>query len=181
MKIKIFGNKKIKIRKISRKDLKNVRKFQEYINSLVKESAQIQKNKKATLKEEKEWIKSRLKKAGNRQEVTLVAEYEGEIIGSASIKLDWGRQSHVGHFGISIRKGYRRMGLGTYLTKEIIKLAKKELKPSPKMIRLSVFSTNKPAIAFYKKLGFKKVAQIPKQIKFMDKLVDEIIMLLELN
>ena len=181
MKIKTFDNKRIKIRKISEKDLKNVRKFQDYINSLVQEGAQIHQNQKVSLREEREWIKSKLKKIKNHQEILLIAEHKRKIIGSASIKLDWGRQIHVGHFGISIRKEYRRMGLGTYLTNEIIKLAKKELKPSPKIIRLSVFSTNKPAILFYKKLGFRKVAQIPKQIKFGGKLIDEIIMLLELN
>jgi len=62
--------------------------------------------------------------------------------------------------------------------KEILKLAKKELKPKPKIIRLSVFSTNKPAISLYKKIGFKIVAKIPKQISYKGKFIDEVIMLL---
>ena len=45
--------------------------------------------------------------------------------------------------------------------KEIIKLAKKELKPKPKIIRLGVYSINKPAISLYKKFGFKKSSQNP--------------------
>ncbi|PIV12707.1 MAG: GNAT family N-acetyltransferase, partial [Candidatus Nealsonbacteria bacterium CG03_land_8_20_14_0_80_36_12] len=49
----------------------------------------------------------------------------------------------------------------------------------PKIIRLSVFPTNKAAIGLYKKLGFKKVAKISKQIQYKGKLVDEIIMLLK--
>jgi ribosomal protein S18 acetylase RimI-like enzyme len=59
-------------------------------------------------------------------------------------------------------------------------LAKKELQPKPKIIRLSVFPTNKPAIGLYKKYGFKKAARIPKQLQDKGKLLDEIIMLLEL-
>jgi ribosomal protein S18 acetylase RimI-like enzyme len=61
---------------------------------------------------------------------------------------------------------------------EIIKLAKKELRPGLKIIRLSVYSNNKIAIALYKKYGFKEVAKIPKQIQYKGKLIDEIIMLL---
>jgi len=53
--------KKIKIRKISQRDLKRVREFQEYINSLIEEEAMISFNKKKTLKEEREWLKSKLK------------------------------------------------------------------------------------------------------------------------
>jgi ribosomal protein S18 acetylase RimI-like enzyme len=44
---------------------------------------------------------------------------------------------------------------------------------------LSVFSTNKIAMNLYKKLGFKKVARIPKQLQYKNKLVDEIVMIRE--
>jgi len=181
METKIFDDKKIKIRRILKSDLRKVKEFQDYINLLVEESAQIQMNKKATLKEEKEWVKEKLKRKKERKEIALVAEYEGKIVGSAQITSNWGRQSHVGDFGISVRKGFRNIGLGTYLAKEIIKLAKKELKPRPKIIRLSAYATNKPAIEFYENLGFKKVARIPKQGKIKGKLVAEVIMLRELN
>lgn len=35
MKTKIFNGKKIKIRKLSKKDLRNAKKFQDFINSLI--------------------------------------------------------------------------------------------------------------------------------------------------
>ena len=181
METKIFKDKKIIIRKISKSDLKNVKKFQDYINSLVEEKAMIKVNKKASLKEETEWLKEKLKEIKTHKEVCLLAEHENKIIGNTQITLDWGRQSHVGDFGISVRKGYQNMGLGTYLTKELIKLAKKELKPRPKIVRLSAYATNKPAIVFYKNLGFKEVAKISKQGKIKGKLVDEIIMLKRFN
>lgn len=180
METKTFNGKKIKIRKISKRDLKNVKEFQDFINSLVEEDAMIQANKKMALKEEMAWLKDKLKQIKKKEVIALIAEDEGKIAGNAQIKLGWGRQTHVGDFGISIRKGYRRIGLGTYLTKEILKLAKKEFKPLPKIIRLSVYSANKLAIKLYKKFGFKKVATIPKQGKFQGKLVDEVIMLLDL-
>ncbi len=52
---------KIKIRKISQRDLKRAKEFQNYINSLIEEGAMILLNKKKGLKEEKEWIKEELK------------------------------------------------------------------------------------------------------------------------
>ena len=39
MKNKTFGNKKIIIRKLSKNDLRNAKKFQEFINSLIEEEA----------------------------------------------------------------------------------------------------------------------------------------------
>lgn len=180
MKTKIFDGKKIKIRKLFKRDLRNVKEFQNFINSLIEEEAKIKVNKKFSLKEEKEWLSKELKEIKKQKRVFLVAEENNKIVGTASIHLGPGRQEHIGNFGITIRKGYRGMGLGSYLMDKIIKLAKKELKPKPKIIRLSVFQTNQPAIKLYRKFGFKKVAKIPKQIKFKEKLIDEIIMLKEI-
>jgi len=177
MKTIIFGSKKIIIRKLSNGDLKNVKKFQDFINSFVEEDAQILYNKKFSLKEEKNWLKEQLQNIKNHKTVFLMAQDHNKVIGTTGIDLHRGREAHVGEFGITIRNGYRGIGLGKYLMKEIIKLAKKELKP--KIIRLSVFPTNKAAIGLYKKLGFKKVAKIPKQIQYKGKLLDEIIMLLK--
>ncbi len=181
MKIKKFTNKKIITRPLSKKDLKRAKKFQIFINSLIEEDVQILPNKKYSLQEEREWLEKQSKNIKNSKAIFLVAEYKNEIIGTASIDLGANRQSHVGNFEITIKEGYRGMGLGGRLMNEIIKLAEKELKPKPKIIKLSVFSTNRPAIALYKKQGFKKVATIPKQIKYKEKLIDETIMLLYLS
>lgn len=177
MQTKIFGDKKIIIRKLSQKDLKKVKEFHAYINSLVKEDAQIALNKRMSLKKEKEWLKDELKKVAKHQGVILVAEHEGKIAANTDINLSDVRHNHVGVLGISVGKNYRRIGLGKYLMAEILKLAKKELKPRPKIIRLSVFPDNKPAMKIYKRFGFKQVARIPKQIQYKRKLIDEIVMI----
>jgi len=176
MKIKTFGDKRIIIREFLKRDLQNVKTFQDFINSVVKEDVQIVVNKRFSLREEKKWLNSQLGEVRNGKKVFLAAEDKNnnKIVGIICISLGIGRQSHIGNLEICIRDGYRGIGLGKYLMKEIIGLAKKKLEQ--KFIRLSVFSTNKPALAFYKKLGFKKVARIPKQINYKGKLVDEIIM-----
>jgi len=177
---KFLNSKEVKIRKISTTDLKRVEKFREYINSLIKEEAKILLNTKRSLKEEKEWLKSSLEEMEKHQKIVLVAEDKDKVVGISELKLQSEREKHIAGFGISIRAGYRGAGLGTRLMGEILKLAKKELKPTPKIIRLSVFANNKIATNLYEKMGFKKVARIPKQLVYKGKLIDEVVMLLEL-
>jgi len=179
-KIKIFNGKKITIRPLLKKDLKLPEKFRKFINSLITENAQVAFNKKLSLKEERIFLKNTLSQIKKRFGVFIVAEHNKIVVGTASITLKGNRQNHVGEYGITVRKDYRGIGLGGYLTEEIIKLSQKQLKPTPKIIRLSVFSTNKPAINLYKKHGFKKVAEIPNQMEYNGKLVGETIMLLRL-
>ncbi len=132
METKTFGGKSIGIRKLTASDLTKIKEFQNFINNLIGEKAQINLNKKISLKEEKEWLKGELKSIKNHKRVFVIAEADNKVVGTAEIYLSHGRQEHVGNLGITIRKGYRGMGLGTYLTREIIKMAKKELKPKPK-------------------------------------------------
>jgi len=178
--VRDFKDNKIIIRKLFLRDVKNAKKFQDFINSLILEEAKISINKEKTLREEKQWLVEKLKAIKNRKEVFLVAECGNKIIGSTGIDLGKWREAHVGNFGITIKKGYRGIGLGKYLIYEILKLAKKELRPKPKVIKLSVFPNNKPAMGLYKKVGFKEVARIPKQIQYKGKLLGEVIMLLYL-
>lgn len=180
MPTKNLGGKRVIIRKLFKKDLRNAKQFQDFINSFIKEDAQILVNKKVPLEEEVIWLKDVLKKVKNRKTVFLVAKYKDEIIGTSDVNPGRGRKNHIGEFGIVIKNGYRGIGLGSCLMQEIIKLSRKELKPKIKIIRLSVFPANKPAIGLYKKFGFKKVAEIPRQIQYKGKLINEIIMLLEL-
>lgn len=177
MTTKTFKGEKITIKKLSEKDLGNIKKFQDFINSFVEEDAQIMMNERISLKEERKWLKEKLEKIKKKKAIFLVAEYDNLIIGTMGVDLNVWRQSHVGDLGITIRNGYRGMGLGSYLVGRGIKVAKKGLKPNPTIITLRTFSTNRSAINFYKKLGFKKVAAIPKQIQYKDKLIDEIIMI----
>lgn len=181
METKLFGpsadGKKITIRTITKSDLKNAKKFQVFVNSIITEEAKILMNEKLTVKEELEFLERNLKGAKNKKKVYLVAESENKIVGATDIELLRWRSSHIGRFGIMILDDYQGIGLGSYLTSEIIKLAKKELEPKIKIMRLEVYANNTPAIGLYKKMGFKIVAKIPKQIQWKGKLVDELVML----
>ena len=177
---KKFDNKKVRIREINNGDLKIVKEFRDFMNSLVDDNAKILKIEKVNLKEEREWMVSVLKAIKSKREVYVFAEHNGKVVGASNVKQYSGRQNHVGLFGIAIRDGYRGIGLGEYLAKQVIALAKKRFKPSPKFIRLDVLSNNEPAQGLYNKIGFKEVARIPEQLQYNGKLVDELIMLLKI-
>lgn len=177
METKLFGDKKIIIRQIRASDVANAKKFQNYINSLINEEAMILMNKKFSLKEEQDAVKGFLKNNKKKNKVLVIAEHDDQIIGLTDISLDRHRRNHIGILGISIRAGYRGIGLGKYIMEEVIKLTKTELNPKPRMIQLEVYANNKPAIGLYKRMGFKQVAKLPKQIQYKGKLIDEIVMI----
>jgi len=177
MTIKTFGDKKIVIRQIRSGDVANAKKFQNYINSLIDEEAKILMNKKFSLKEERKAVESFLANNRKKNKVLIIAEHNNQIVGLTDVSLDRHRRNHIGIFGISIRAGYRGIGLGKHIMEEVMRLAKKDLNPKPKIIQLEVYANNKPAIALYKKMGFKIVAKLPKQIQYKGKLIDELTML----
>ena len=176
MEIKIFNDKKIKIHKLEKKDLKRIKNFLEYINSFG-ENDKLTQIEKISEKQEKDYLEDALKRQKNKTGIYLFAEHEGKIVGGTDFDLGKFRAKHVAKFGIRIREGYRGMGLGKHLMSEVIRQAIVNLKPTPKIIRLEAFANNKPAINLYKKMGFKIVARIPKQREYKGKLVAEVVML----
>jgi GNAT superfamily N-acetyltransferase len=177
METKLFGDKKLTIGPLSKKDFKFAKEFLNFINSLVAENEKISMNKKVNLKEEMEFLEKGVKSIRDKQKVYLIAKDGNKVVANTSIELGIFKKNHIGKFGIGIRDGYRGIGLGTYLMQEIMKLAKKELRPIPKIFQLEVFENNKPAIGLYKKMGFKIVARLPKQVQYKGKIIGEYIMI----
>jgi len=144
---------------------------------LVEEEAKILMNKKINLKGEMEFLEKGIKSIKDKKKIYLIAKDGNKVVANTSVELGIFRRNHIGKFAIGIRDGYRGMGLGKYLMEEILNLSKKELKPSPQIFQLEVYENNKPAIALYKKMGFKIVGKIPKQIQDKGKLISEYIMI----
>jgi ribosomal protein S18 acetylase RimI-like enzyme len=209
----ILGGKEIVIRKLMASDLKNARKFANYINSLIEEDVYLTVNKKYSLKDETVFLKGQIEKMKKKNNVFLIAEAEKKIVGVSNIERMNGKQGHVGLFflypvsllrgtkrmrspeetssgcggvntptqepdlfGISIAREWRGIGLGTILLDEIFKMAKKDFKPSIKMITLDVIADNKPAFSLYRRMGFKKVAVLPRYFQHRGGLLDIIVM-----
>jgi len=62
------------------------------------------------------------------------------------------RTRHVGEFGISVKRRYWGLGIGTAMISSAIEWAKRN---GFKRIQLEVLRSNERAISFYEKLGFK--------------------------
>jgi RimJ/RimL family protein N-acetyltransferase len=106
---------------------------------------------KSTVKSERAKIKRFRNSPGK---IYLVAEVKNEIAGFISFdNWDTRRTAHTGLFSVFIKKKWRGMGIGKILVNGMLDWAKTN--PVNKKISLYVFSTNKNAIALYKKLGFK--------------------------
>ena len=135
--------------------------FLALINGLVKEDAMILMDKPFKRKEEVLWLRNLLKELKTGKTIYLLAEVNGKIVGGTNVTKHLGKSKHVGGFGISIKDGYRDIGLGTTLAKEVIKQAKKS---GLKLLLLEVFDQNPRAIHMYEKIGFREVGRIPKKL-----------------
>ena len=149
----------------------------DFINSLVNEEAPINRTEEVSRSDQIEFLARRLSSIENGRIIQLVAKEEGKIVGNADVTKLSGRESHVGKLGIGIRSGYRRIGIATKLVEILIRQAKKE---RLKIILLAVYENNLPAIALYRKLGFKEVGRTPKGVYWKGKYIDDIRMAIEI-
>lgn len=83
----------------------------------------------------------------------------------------------AGNFGIVIRREFRSQGLGKKLATKIIEFCKNE---RIQKIHLTVMAHNKPALNFYKKLGFKIKKRHEKREKWKNKYYSDYDMTLNL-
>lgn len=86
-------------------------------------------------------------------QIFIIAEYEGQIIGVANMMASQKpRLKHIGEFGISVIKSFWRCGVGTAMINYLIDWAKStEILTK---INLMVQKDNLRAIETYKKIGF---------------------------
>ena len=177
--LKLCKTKKVKIKDgrmiiLRRPKMSDVNQLKDYINALIDEDAMIRINEKQTLKSERVWLTDLMRKIRKNKLHKFVAEYNGEIIGNVELRKQIGRESHVAIIGLSVKKEYRRLGVGTVLMKRILGIGKQD--KEIKVIIIDVYADNKPAIKMYKKLGFKHAARLKNRVKYKGKLGDKLIM-----
>jgi len=145
----------------------------ELVNSLVDEKAEIARTEKYSREEEIDWLSKALSRLEKGETFYLVGEVGGKIIAVSEISKRGRYEKHVGVIGIAIKNGFRDLGIGTEVMKTLIEQAQKM---DLKVLTLSTFATNKPAIHVYEKVGFVQTGTIPKKHFKEGKYVDEIIM-----
>jgi RimJ/RimL family protein N-acetyltransferase len=107
--------------------------------------------------------------------IYLVLTIGKEVTGFISFdNWDTRRTAHTGLFSVFIRKKWRGLGIGKILVNGMLDWAKAN--PLNRKISLFVFSTNKNAIALYRKLGFRQEGRCPKDMIIHGKYVDSIMM-----
>ena len=134
----------------------------DYINELVKEDAPININKKATLREERAWLKRQIDEIKRGRNIMLVAEKNGEIVSVCELRRRTYRMSHVANFGIGVKRKYRRLGIAEAISREVLKRAKEE---GIEIVRSCVLEGNEPSMALHRKLGFVRDAILKDEIK----------------
>ncbi len=101
----------------------------------------------------------------DRRRIFLVAEYQGKIIGIITLYGSHRKKIlHKGELGISVRKPFWGMGVGSALMQECLKIARER---GFKKIQLEVMQGNERAMALYKKFGF-EVEGIKKNVIFQN-------------
>ena len=131
-----------------------------------------------TVDEETKFLKE---KTESENEIELVAELDGTLIGSAGIWCIRDREKlrHRAGFGISIDETYWGLGLGRALTAACIACA---WAAGYTQLELDVLADNEKALALYKSVGFAEYGRNPRGIKLRSKgYRDLVLMRLELK
>lgn len=104
------------------------------------------------------------KKTDSDNEIEILAEIEGKVVGSAGIgqKSPRIKLRHRCEFGISIDREYWGLGIGRALTEACIECAKKA---GYEQIELEVVAENERAVQMYEKAGFLEYGRNPRDFK----------------
>jgi RimJ/RimL family protein N-acetyltransferase len=109
----------------------------------------------------------------------FVAEAPEGVVGRLSIARDHGAYSrHVAELGLMVAAGARRRGIGSALMEEAIKWARGI---GVDKLELTVFPHNDPAIALYRKLGFREEGLIRRRYFIGGRYIDAMVMGLDLD
>lgn len=96
----------------------------------------------------------------------IVCEIDGEIAGNCQIVfMNTLKTEHRATVMIGLLKKYWSLGIGSYMFKEMIEIAKKQ---NIKQLELQVIEGNERGIALYQKYGFEIVAEIPNAYQLKD-------------
>lgn len=97
--------------------------------------------------------------------LALLAEVNGKVVGFTGFRNNpRKRLAHNGMLGISVRQEFRGRGVGEALLSALLEWARAN--PLIDKVSLAVFADNVPAIALYRKLGFKEEGRRVREIKF---------------
>jgi putative acetyltransferase len=99
-----------------------------------------------------------------RRGIYLVAERAGTVAGHAFLEsLSLAATAHVVRLTIAVHEGHERRGVGRALMNELLRWARSN--PRVEKVELQVRSSNLPAIALYRSLGFVEEGRKTRRLK----------------
>lgn len=157
--------------------LTDVSVLQKFISAVIKEDTYISTSRVPSIKEETNFVRSRLQHLRTQDGVYLTAWVGKQLAGVCGIDRRGAstRTCHRGGFGITVAKKFRGQGVGRQIALATLDAAQTAVL-GLRLIELEVFANNSAAIGLYKKLGFKQYGRLPGGLKFKGKYVDEIFM-----
>jgi ribosomal protein S18 acetylase RimI-like enzyme len=165
--------------------LGDVDRLLKFANALVKEKRVNRDlgvgafDKKVTRRFESGFVRGMVRSSKRKEAVGFAAIFEGEIIGFCTLRRrEPADLRHAGVVGIAVREGYRGVGLGGRLMREVLLGAKRI---GIWLVELEVMSINGAAIHLYEKLGFQRVGVIPGKVARDGRLLDIVVMYADLR
>jgi len=153
--------------------MSDAKQLMDFINKAIRETEFLAKVSKVKLSEEKKWLKDVINEMRKGEEILIVVEANGKIIGDCSVKRNKKEvMRHIGVLAIALLQDYTGLGIGSRLAKRIFEEAKKN---GIEIIESSYYAKNNPSKKFHKKLGFKIIGVFPKGIKRKGKYSDHVI------
>lgn len=89
----------------------------------------------------------------------LLAFYNGKAVGYSSYELNYKSEPHLMMHKLYLLPSSQGLGVGRSIINYLHHIAQEQ---QQKLVQLQVLNTNQKAKAFYEKLEFKKVRQVPK-------------------
>lgn len=110
----------------------------------------------------------------SRVRSSLTAELNGQPVGLVTLYVQaYKKLQHQSEFGIIVANGMRNLGIGSFLMRSMMRLAKEQF--HLELIHLQVYAEN-PAIRLYKRFGFREFGRQTHWIKETDRYVGRIFM-----
>ena len=137
----------------------------------------ILKDTKMTREGETDWLAGFLSRLEKDQTVAVAAEVDGRFVGQSEVAPKRGRSKHVRVLGVSLKEGYRDIGIGTELMREV---ANQAPRLGIEIITLGLFASNAPGLHLYEKMGYREVGRVLRGNMMDGEYIDDIMMAKEI-
>jgi RimJ/RimL family protein N-acetyltransferase len=162
--IKLNNGMECIIRNPDRKDAREVLQHMILTSGETENMARYPDEVKLTEEDEKDYL-SRI--ADSADAIMIAAFVEGKLVANAGLNpvATMDRLRHRASFGISIRKRYWGMGIGSLLVEACLEMARKS---GYEQVELDVVEDNQRGIALYEKFGFKVYGKHEDAFRYRD-------------